>query len=165
MRCECRTESDVQSPHSPGLVRNEEQIVYALVSPLTGSFKDVSQSQLKAGTVSVCRADHCAGRVAKRHVVDVLLEKDSTRSDDGYLYATCADIRDLRLGESDVGAFCVVDDGLPHYPAHAHLGYSQPADDKLRNHRAAARGNLLKLLNENGVQTLWSGFPFKEIAA
>lgn len=160
-RCECEQEGSLQSEYSPGVVDDSEAIVYALVHPLTGSFKDLSHSKLKDGTLSVCRAGHTTGADARSNTVGVLLEKDGTRRDDGFLYAACKDIRAIKLGKSDVGAFCVVDDGLQAYPAHAHLSYSIPSDDKLRNDRQAAKGNLLVLFRKAGEHKEWEGHPFK----
>lgn len=161
IRCECEQEGSLQSQYSPGVVEDDEPIVYALVHPLTGSFKDLSHSQLKAGTLSVCRAGHVSGPDARSNTVAVLLAKDETRRDDGFLYAKCKDIRAIKLGKSNVGAFCVVDDGLETYPAHAHLSYSIPSDEKLRNDRQTAKGNLLKLFRKAGEHTEWEGHPFK----
>lgn len=160
MRCECEKESSSQSPHSPGLVQDDEPIVYALVNPLTGSVKDLSKGQLKAGALSVCRSSYISGHEAKSKTVDVLIQKDNSRTHEGFLYALCAEIRAIRLGNPNVGAFCIIDDALMDYAAHAHIGFSDPSDDKLRNHREAARGNLLLLLNQRGIFTEWDGEPF-----
>jgi|GEM_PF-2873798 len=159
-RCECEREGSQQSEHSPGIVSDDETIVYALVEPLTSSVKAISKSGLKAGTVSVCRAGYTTGPDAKAKTVDILLAKDSSRTDDGFLHAPCAEIRAIPLGSSNIGAFCVIDDGLPDHISHAHLGYSEPADVKLRNDREAARANLLAVLNRRGVKVEWSGEPF-----
>lgn len=159
-RCECAKESSRQSEYSPDVVQDDEIIVYALVEPLTSSVKAISKSGLKEGTVSVCRAGYTTGPEAKAKTVDVLIGKNSTRTDEGFLLAQCGEIRDIRLGTSNVGAFCVVDDGLPEHISHAHLGYSDPSDPKLRNDREAARANLLSLFNRRGVQKEWLGEPF-----
>lgn len=160
-RCECIKEATSQSPHSPGVVENDEPIVYALVNPLTGSFKDISKSQLKASELSVCRACHISGPEAKTKTVDTLIEKNASRTHEGFLYAMCGEIRGIRLGSTTIGAFCVVDDALEDYPAHAHIGYSQPSDENLRSHREAARGNLMLLFKRRGVFVDWIGHPFQ----
>jgi hypothetical protein len=163
-RCECQSELTQQSPHSPGVVANEEPIVYALIDPLTfetGSVKAISKSGLKAGDVSLCRAHYCTGDLARQLIVGELQTKNPTRADHGFLYAQATEIRELKLGTSDVGAFCLIDDGMPHYAAHAHLAYSIPKDGKLRNHRETARADLLETLRKRGQFATWDGAPFK----
>lgn len=159
-RCECPKEATTQSSYSPGVVKDNEMIVYALVNPLTSSVGQISKSQLKAGQLSVCRAGHIKGPDAKRKTVDVLLAKDAARKHEGYLHATCQEIREVFLGTSRTGAFCVIDDALEDYAAHAHLGYSEPSDPKLRNDRETARANLMRTFIKRGVSIDWSGAPF-----
>lgn len=159
-RCECPREATSQSEHSPGLVQDDEVIVYALVNPLTSSVGQISKSQLKASCLSVCRAGHISGPDAKSATVDVLLQKDTTRAHEGFLHALAGKIRAIRLGQSEVGAFCVIDDALENYRAHAHIGFSDPSDSKLRSEREAARGNLMLLFRERGVSENWIGEPF-----
>jgi hypothetical protein len=160
-RCECETEDSQQSAYSPGTVSDGETIVYALIEPLTSSVKLFSKSQLQRGELSVCRADFCTGEEAHASIVKPLLEKVVDRIDNGFLYALCSEIRSIPLGDSSYGAFCVVDDGLVDYAAHAHLGYSIPPEEKLRNFREAARGNLLKIFQKRGEKAEWTGHPFK----
>ena len=161
-RCECPKEADTQSSFSPGLVSGGEIIVYALVNPLTSSVGQVSKSQLKTASVSVCRAGLITGPKAKEKTVDVLITKNTTRTHEGFLHALCEEIRDIKLGKSSVGAFCVIDDALEDYRAHAHLGYSEPLDPKLRNERETARANLMLRFQKRGVRTDWAGQPFLE---
>jgi hypothetical protein len=162
-RPECPKEAVQQSSLSPGLVSDDEPIVYILVDPLTvmnGSVKEFSKSQLKRGDLSVCRAKHCTTSEAERAIVQPLLSKPG-RSFEGALWMPCQRIRSITLGESRVGAFCVIDDGLQDYRAHAVLAFSTPQDEKLRNEREAARGNLKDLFRENGVQPRLADCPFK----
>lgn len=161
-RCGCPKEATSQSVNSPCLVADDEPIVYALVNPLTSSVKDISKSQLKDSKLSVCRAKYIDGPTAKKKTVDVLIANDSTREHEGFLYAFCEEIRAINLGDSSVGAFCVIDDALPDYDAHAHLGFSEPDDSDLKNERVAARGNLLLLFKKRNVRTDWAGDPFPQ---
>lgn len=159
-RCGCAKEDSTQSAFSPGVVSNEEPIVYALVQPDTSSVKAISKSRLKESTLSVCRAAHCAGAHAHAQIVQVLLEKNGERIEEGFFYALCSEIRAIMLGETNQGAFCVVDDALEGFESHAHVGFSDPKDSKLKNHREAARANLLLLLKHRGVFRDWNGEPF-----
>jgi|SRR5215217_2136222 hypothetical protein len=163
-RPECPAEGAQQSEHSPGPIDDREPIVYILVDPLTsqaGTVKDLLKSKLKQGTLSVCRCLHCSAAEANAAVVVPLTAGTLGRSFQGALWATANRIRDIRLGMSDVGAFCLVDDGKPDYRAHAHLAYS-PADEKLRNAREAARANLKAAFLENGIQPSLATCPFFE---
>ncbi len=162
-RCECPKEATSQSEHSPGLVKDEEPIVYALVDPLTskdGSVKDFSKSQLKSGTLSVCRAAHCTAVEAQECILDPLLSKPD-RKFEGAVWARCESIRGIKLGSSEVGAFCVHDDALENYAAHAHLAFSSPEDEKLRNEREAARGNLKEIFLNGSIFGSLSDCPFR----
>lgn len=155
-RCECLKESESQSPHSPGIVLDSEIIVYALVNPLTGSFKDFSKSQLKSSTLSVCRAGYISGQEARAKIVEELLKKDSSRVEEGFLFAECQKIRDLKLGDLGIGAFCVIDDAYEDFAAHAHIGYSKPEGVNIGNERLSSIGNLMLLFKESLVQKDWS---------
>ncbi|OHV80071.1 hypothetical protein [Ensifer sp. LCM 4579] len=160
-RCECLKELESQSIHSPGLVGPDEPIVYVLVESLTfenGSVKALKHERLKKSEMSVCRAQYIKGSEAKALTTDAMVANGNDRVDRGYVYALCSEIRSIGLPSLGVGAFCVVDDAFEHYPAHAHLGYSN-VDDK-KNDRVAARGNLLKLFQKRGISYNWSGTPF-----
>ena len=152
--CEC--EDSQQSVHSPGVVANEEPIIFVLTDPLTiehGSVKDFSKSELKKKRLSICRSKYSTSEQLKEQVVDVLLVGSSRRTHVGALWAECHEIRAVCLGASEVGAFCVIDDGLEDYKAHGVLGYSD-ANLSLRNEREAARGNLKELFVRRGVLSL-----------
>lgn len=163
IRCECPKEAESQSPHSPGIVEDDEPIVYLIVDPLTsenGSVKSISKSQLKSGTLSVCRSKYCDADEAKTLMLDPLTSK-AGRTFQGAAWASCSQIRSIKLGASNVGAFCVHDDALEDYSAHAHLAFSVPQEEKLRNEREAARGNLKELFLSNGVATSLEDCPFR----
>lgn len=160
-RCECVKEQTSQSEHSPGLVRNDEPIVYALVDPLSfeqGSIKALKHDRLKKSELSVCRATYVTGEQAKALTTDVMIASNATRTDEGFAWAICSEIREIKLDAIGKFAFCVIDDAYAHFPAHAHIGYSD-VDDK-KNERAEARGNLLLLLKRRGIFKDWSGLPF-----
>lgn len=160
-RCGCDKELVSQSALSPGLVKGDEPLVYSLVDPETfinGSIKALKHDRLKKGQLSICRANYISGEEAREKTVVGQLERDSSRTEHGFAWAVCDEIRDIKLESLDVGAFCVTDDALEGFPAHAHLGYSQVEDKK--NERLGARGNLLKLLEQRGHNTDWSGAPF-----
>jgi hypothetical protein len=150
----CSCEDTQQSAHSPGVVLNAEEVIYALTDPHTikdGSVKEFSKSKLKGRDLSICRARHSSVSLIAKAVIDPLTR--SGNSYHGALWALTSEIREIPLGESGVGAFCVADDGLAHDSAHAVLGFSE-ARIELRNHREAARGNLKELFLRRGAQEL-----------
>ncbi|HEV2502313.1 MAG TPA: hypothetical protein VGV39_04525 [Mesorhizobium sp.] len=166
MRSECQCELEQQSEHSPSVVGDDERIVFALIDPLTfeNSVARFSKSQLKAGTLSICRSDHCSSDEAHEAIVAPLVAKDPTRQDLGVYWATCQEIRSIMLVDGGgEGAFCVADDGLAHYPAHAHLGYSQPTDKKhlQGNLRETARAKLADAFRRRGIHA-WADAPFRQ---
>lgn len=157
--CDC--EDSRQSDHSPGVVSDAEEVIYALTDPHTiqgGSVKEFSKSKLKNRDLSICRAPHSSLSLISNAVIEPLTKGDGTYH--GVLWALTSEIREIALGESSVGAFCVADDGLAHDTAHAVLGFSESCI-KLRNHREAARGNLKELFLRRGKQELWQ-CPFPE---
>jgi hypothetical protein len=150
----CGCEDTLQSEHSPGLVSDDEEIIYALVDPYTyseGSIKEFSNSKLKARVLSVCRAQYSSVKLITEAVIEPLARSGNVYQ--GALWAFSKEIREIALGDSGVGAFCVADDGLAHDRAHAVLGFSE-AQIELRNHRVAARGNLKELLLRRGRMEL-----------
>jgi hypothetical protein len=169
--CECDKELSKQSDHSPSTVADGEILVYALINPLNVTNEDgtikvaaFSKSGLKRGDLSVCRASLITGADAKAKTVDIIVAKQPGRSDSGYLVAKCGDVRAIKLGETAVRAICVNDDGLEDFQAHAHLAYSNPQEEKMRNHREAARAELTTLFQVNGVSVNWDGPPFASAA-
>lgn len=160
-RCGCNNELVSQSEHSPGIVQGDEPLVYSLIDPetfLNGSLKALKHDRLKKGQLSITRAKYISGVEARQKTVVGQLERDSNRSEHGFAWALCDEIRDIKLESQAIGAFCVVDDALEGFAAHAHVGYSQ-VDDK-KNDRTAARGELLRLLERRGYINDWSGEPF-----
>lgn len=146
----CGCEDTLQSEHSPGLVSDDEEIVYVLTDPHTckeGSVKEFSKSKLKDRDLSVCRSRHSSVSLITKAVIEPLTQSGNTYH--GALWAFTGEIREIPLGDSGVGAFCVADDGLDHDLAHAVIGFSE-AEIKLRNHREAARGNLKELFLRRG---------------
>ncbi|MER8374427.1 hypothetical protein [Mesorhizobium sp. M1406] len=142
--------------HSSGLIKNNEPIVYALIDPDQiegGGIKDFKKERLKKSELSVCRAWDASAEEARAYIVAKQLEKIATRTDEGYAWTPAKDIRAIRLTGLDIGAFCVVDDGLEDFKAHAVLGYSKAPEgydgNKLANQREAARGNLLLLFSKS----------------
>jgi hypothetical protein len=174
-RCGCPEEDARQSSHSPGLVKDPEPIVFALVIPLTADTRSVAilnKTQLKQKQLSMCRAEYCSYDEMYRNVVIPQLEKDPSRKYCGYHWVTCKQIRDIAANpvpaasESPmpgiVGAFCVIDDGNENYPAHTRVGEARPQSDFWRKHnREAARGNLVSILQQRGILTTDSNPPFK----
>jgi hypothetical protein len=171
-RCGCLTESERQSHHSPDVVSDNEPIV--LVTETTDLTLEIfSNSKLKAGTLSVCRAAHCTFDEMLKAVVG------STQSDEfkGYSWALSLEIREIlakrnnmrdktpALTPKKVGAFCLVDDGEPNYRAHACLSYSRPTANFWMLHDSiAARGDLLIAFEKRGVLQRDDASPFLTIA-
>lgn len=162
-RCGCEKETVSQSSLSPGIVKDPEPIVYSLIEPdnfVEGSLKALKHDRLKKSELSVCRAWYIDGTSAREKTVSGQLQRDEKRLERGFAWALCSEIRDIKLESLGVGAFCIVDDAMEDFPAHAHLGYSQVEDKK--NERQSARGDLLKLLEKRGFVTNWAGEPFGE---
>ena len=150
--CDC--EDEKQSEHSPGLVGDAEEIVYVLADPHTfeeGSVKRFSKGKLQRRELSICRARHSSVSLITKAVIEPLTQSGNVYH--GALWALTEEIREIALGDSGVGAFCVADDGLVYDTAHAVLGFSE-ARIKLRNHREAARGNLTELFLRRGMKKL-----------
>lgn len=131
-------------------------------------------NKLKKRDLSVCRGDHSRYSDLLRYVVEPQLANKPAREYKGYYWATCSEIRDIAAEltgkeHSDnrtVGAFCVVDDALGDYTAHAVIGFSHPDNDFWKkNNREAARGNLLIAVQRRGLhypadpaEADWPGF-------
>ncbi|RWE78781.1 hypothetical protein [Mesorhizobium sp.] len=156
-----------QSPFSSGVVKNREPIVYALIDPdqiQRGTIQAISKSRLKKSDLSVCRAQETTAQEAWKNIVVGQLENIPTRIDEGYAWARASEIRNLKLARPNIGAFCVIDDGLKHFGSHAVLGFS-PApqgfdSNTIANDREAARGNLLRLFQRRGV-CKWTDWSFR----
>jgi hypothetical protein len=164
-RCGCPEEEIQQTANSPGIIEPTESIVFALVKPLTanaGSVANLSTSKLKARNLSVCRGDYSSYADLIRNVVEPQLNRDPSREYIGYHWAPCHEIRSIMTQPSGagkmsppsqpVGAFCVIDDAVDGYPAHAVIGFSKPNPKFWEKHdRQAARGNLLLVLQRRGL--------------
>lgn len=160
-RCCCEKELTSQSEFSPGKVDDPEPIVLAAVEPITfrdDSLHKINHKQLKSGDLSVCRAKYITGSEARTQTAEKLLKNDASRVDHGFVWAHCVEIRDITLASLGVGAFCVIDDALEGFAAHAHLGYSDVNDTK--NERQSARGDLHSLFIRRGLFPIWRGDPF-----
>jgi hypothetical protein len=151
----CPEEQSKQKTYSPDIVRSDEPVVYALVHPLSINEQSLAyfhSGRLKDGQLSVCRGRHSSYHEMREKVVRPQLAADATRQYRGYVWALCDEIRsiiatpknDPKTGQQhNIGAFCVIDDGLIQFRAHARLGYSSPGRDFWsKNDREAARGNL-----------------------
>jgi len=162
-RCGCIEEDSQQTPSSPGIVEPQESIVFACVHPETAPERGVSMFQktkLIKRDLSVCRGNHSRHSDLLCHVVEPQLTKKPAREYKGYYWATCREIRDIvaeltgkkHSDNRTVGAFCVVDDALGDYTAHAVIGFSRPDNDFWEKHnREAARGNLLVAVQRRGL--------------
>ncbi|MBG21181.1 MAG: hypothetical protein CML31_14715 [Rhizobiales bacterium] len=165
--CLCKREYTIQSADSPGIVADDEPIVLALIYPddyKDGSIRGLNHTRLKKQQLSVVRAKYSSGENAHANTVERLLQKDPARQDRGYMYALGQEIRAILLAHLKCRAFCLIDETVPDFAAHAHVGYSCIENDK-RNDRLAARGDLLNVFLERGIFTEWSGAPFMEDAS
>jgi hypothetical protein len=167
-RCGCPEEDSQQTSNSPGIVQLEESIVFAMIFPRTADILGVAclpNGDLKNRQLSVCRGDFSSYAELLERVVQPQLLRDPSRHYVGYHWATCAEIRAIYAqlspkqlqrqsnATSEVGAFCVIDDAVNGYDAHARVGYSSPPIAKFweKHERAAARGNLLIVLQARGT--------------
>jgi hypothetical protein len=167
MNVDCPKELAQQSPHHLyGTVQDDEPIVYVLVDPdhyKNGELQKAafSQTRLKEGTLSVCRAQHSSRIEIQREIIDKLLKgtpAPGRRKFVGLFRAICRDIRSITLEYPRRNrAICVIDDGQPNYKAHAHLSYSAIAGEKdywARNSRQAVRANLIDAFGKGNVLSL-----------
>jgi hypothetical protein len=167
-RCGCPGEDERQSQHSRDTVQDDEPIVLATeTTDLT--LEIFSNSKLKSGTFSVCRAAHCTFD----EMIKAVVGSEPSEKFKGYMWALTREIRSIlakrntardktpRLTPKNVGAFCVIDDGEPDYKSHALLGYSRPTDNFWMLHESvAARGDLLIVFQARGVIQHSSTPPF-----
>jgi hypothetical protein len=173
-RCGCPEEDTRQKPDSPGVVLNEEAIVFVL--PLCGNqdgLRNLENGKLQKKQLSICRAEHCDYSEMYREVVQRQVAAGGAAKYRGYFWALCSEIRDIladpRPNKNDeanpprnVGAFCVIDDGDPDYRAHGLIGYSSPSKGFWsQNDRTAARGNLWDTFRKRGIQNGNADPPFK----
>jgi hypothetical protein len=156
---ECECEEIQQSPHSPGVVLPGEGIVYVLIDPididkitLAAAAAVMPSKQLTERRLSVSRAMHSTREIVQREVIDRRLADKPDRTFVGCWSVLCQTIRELT---DDVGrTICVIDDGLPNNPGHAHLGFSAAVAAAGPSIKTAAKGNLVKAFTANGVLSL-----------
>lgn len=171
MSCACPLEEQPQHESSPGVVQDDEHVLYVLVDPLHTKDGDLSGamfrgSQLKAGELSVCRVRYATPELINDCVVTPLLSKEG-RTFVGSLVAVAGEIRSI-TNEEGQQLYCVVDDPIhqdyktPSRPSlkfpinhsHAHVGYS--CITKVKNFwnnlntEAAARENLAAVFKRLG---------------
>ncbi|SFQ13904.1 hypothetical protein [Tranquillimonas alkanivorans] len=151
--CEC--EKNQQSAHSPGLVLDEEEIIYCLIHPdlfdaASGELKNkaFSKSILKKSELSVVRKPYSSEADTKANVVDPQVQRNPSRRFCGALTAPTKAIR--ALAGSSPQDVCVADDGLPGFPAHAHLGFSEEVAAQSKSVLEAVRSNLIDVFNAGG---------------
>ena len=138
-RCGCLNETVQQSTHSPGIVVNEEPVVFALVLDNTEdelSFKIFQNDRLKKTQQSFCRSNYCTFEEMYDQVVKP--QMSTLVEYKGYLWAPVSEIRSViaqrnaardktpDLTPSSVGAFCVIDDG-EELPCACGGGLCQPS--------------------------------------
>lgn len=177
-RCGCPEETVQQSVHSPGVVVNEEPVVFALV--LADSADELSteifqNKKLKQKRQSFCRSTHCTFEEMYNLVVTPQVSAPGSLEYKGYLWATAGEIRSIvaernksrdktpHLTPERVGAFCVIDDGEDNYRAHAWVGYANPLPNFWSLHESnQARGDLLLALKRRGKLCEAASPPFPE---
>jgi hypothetical protein len=170
-RLGCSEEDTQQKEESPGVVTNDEPVVFAMVYPVSIDDRSLARfhkDRLKSRELSVCRAFFCSYRQMYRKVVRPQLNADPARRYRGYLWAPCGEIRDIiatprpKQPPHAIGAFCVIDDGDLRFPAHSRLGYCAPTPDFWsRNDREAARGDLSLRFHVRGIHQAPSSPPFR----
>lgn len=163
MSADCPCENKKQSKFSPDKVANNETLLFALVEP--HNFEDngikkraFSRSELKSKQVSVSRREYTDKTSFQSAVITPLTAKDGRRFI-GVLKATCQDVRLIRTKETpSQRAVCVVDNGLEHDEAHAHLGFSEIAASQDKNQQSAHRLNLLRVFDSENILPLEAVF-------
>ena len=185
MTCNCATEEQQQTPkeiHQFGPVKSNEIALIAGIHPLNcrdgelqpGAF---DHKQLKRAepmqNVSCCRRDHSSPEEVISQIVEPLRTKQSDRRLENVYLAVAEKIRDIQVEGTEVAAFCVIDCGLPEFPSHAAISYSDRirGDDKFwekatqkndgRSVKIAAIAELTNLFRE-GVCKLDEAFPRAE---
>lgn len=166
-RTGCPEEDTRQSVDGPGLVRNDEPIVYALIRPRTNTVDQLvtfPSGNWSKRELSVCRAAYSSFAEFYDNVVVGQTSKQGFTYE-GYVWAFCSDIRAIEVETRDgkatgVGGICVIDHPLVGFEAHAHMGECRP-NPKFweKNNRQAVKLNLGLLFESNGVQQVL-GYPF-----
>jgi len=144
----CEGERQRQSDHSPSVVADGETVAYVLVQPdyydgLKLLAQAFSTSKMTEGNFSVYRPEHCTVENVIAQVVVPLHARNEERLFPGCISAICRDIR--AITQDDRRAVCVLDDGLPDFPAHATLGFSEYVRAQTRSVKIAVRANLCRV--------------------
>ncbi len=175
----CPEEQNKQKAESPDIVGGDEPIVYVLIQPVSANVHPTSgiplayfkNDRLKSGQLSVCRGLYSSYEELQQKVVRPQLSSDPSRKHAGYVWALCCEVRSIMAApqnpdkeptqRSDVGAFCVIDDGLTGFHAHARMGYCAPgADFWSKNDRTKARGDLSIVFDARGIHQSHAAPPF-----
>ena len=159
---ECPKELESQHHASPGVVEDDEVIIYVLIDPdlyENGSLKKsaFSKSTLKKKELSVCRGHHSAAAEAKEKIFEPQAIKQPERKLIGAYNTVCSSIRGLLICDTESRAICVIDDASDDFVGHAHLGFSDAFFNEelnLRNHFVATRSNLVRIFEQNGLKSL-----------
>ena len=155
MPTDCPLEAAKQSRHSPSKVSNTETLLFVLVEPHNFgenelSARAFSRKELTKGHVSVSRKEHTTRSTLEENVISVLLKNDVRREFKGVLKAKCQKVRDIKTDNPlKKRVFCVVDDGVPDNPGHAHIGFSEITKTDNGNEKTAYRENLILAFGEN----------------
>lgn len=163
----CPKEITRQKESSPSVVGDKEALLYVLMDPehwdpRLRRLKNYafSKSTLMNGELSVCREGHSSPREVCQKIIRPLRVKNPARKFVGLLRAICGDVRALMIVPSNVRVFCVVDDGMPDFRSHALIGFSESAKGMIGdpNWKVAARANLIRVFQINGVLSLKNSF-------
>lgn len=161
MVCDC--EQVVQSQFSPGLVGNDEDIVYCLIDPdlydrAAGTLKNkaFSKTDLRKTTLSVVRRRYSSDGEVEAKVIEPQVARNPQRQFCGVLVCQSVEIRSINeICEQDI---CVADAGLEGFESHAHLGFSNEITAKSRSFQEAARSNLVAAFQNRGIIGLETAF-------
>lgn len=157
MVCEC--EQALQSKHSPGLVQDDEEIVYCLIDPdlydrdtSTLKNKAFSKTALRKTDLSVIRKHHSSSDEVQEKVINPQVARKPHRRFCGVLVCQSANIR--AINNSTKQDFCVADAGLEGFASHAHLGFCNALASMSKSAQEAARSNLVAAFQTRGIQGL-----------
>jgi hypothetical protein len=88
--------------------------------------------KLRKMDISVCRRERSSWNEFKTAVIDAVINKGNAlnppqiRTCEKVFVARCDEVRQIIVEGANIGAFCVVDDGLDGFPSHAVVGFSDP---------------------------------------
>jgi len=161
----CPKERFKQKDISPGIVGDGESIVLIIIDPLQWQNGKLipaafSKTRLKSCSLSVARGNHSTLAEINSHVVHPQLAKPGRRLV-GSCKTQCSIIRSIIGDQDSARLFCVIDDGLDDYPAHAVIGFSDHTKSDnfwSRNQRTAAIANLSLAFERNGILPLTECF-------